>query len=296
WKQAGVLIPGLKGGLGFGDSVATSADGRFALVGAPRNEHKLGAVLAYGPNPTIEMLEPNSGPVSGGTQVLVVGSNLEGVERIMFGSMPGTAMIAISSRELAIVSPPGTGTVDVTVTTPRGTSPVNENASFTYGKRGNSKGGGGAEEEGGAVAGVGGSPQGQGAVLGSTTTSAAACAVSLHSRGLRVTGRGSAAVQLRFTGAARCSGTLRLLVRVRNAKHRLVAKAIGTSAFALAGTRSHTFAVKLNALGRRLLRHGHGKLSARLTILRVTPSPRTAHTATVKLARPKPKPRPTTTR
>ncbi|MFR9790521.1 IPT/TIG domain-containing protein [Streptomyces sp. MB22_4] len=67
-------------------------------------------------------ISPNQGSTGGGTLVTVTGTNLANTTSVMFGSKPATNLTQVSPTEVTAVSPSGTGTVGVTVTTPGGTS------------------------------------------------------------------------------------------------------------------------------------------------------------------------------
>src|SRR5207245_2599382 len=77
---------------------------------------------AAGP-PTVTKVEPNSGPVAGGTSVTITGTNLTGATAVKFGSTSASVFTVNSATSIIATSPPGVGIVDVTVTTPGGTSP-----------------------------------------------------------------------------------------------------------------------------------------------------------------------------
>jgi beta-glucanase (GH16 family) len=81
--------------------------------------------------PTVAMLAPSTGPVSGGTPVTITGTNLTGATAVKFGSNAATAIV-ISATQITASSPAGSGTVDVTVTTPGGTSAISAGDKFTY--------------------------------------------------------------------------------------------------------------------------------------------------------------------
>ena len=57
--------------------------------------------------------------------------DLGNATRVAFGAVPASFLI-VSSTELVAYSPPGTGTVDVTVTTAGGTSATSSAEQFTY--------------------------------------------------------------------------------------------------------------------------------------------------------------------
>ncbi|MFE5588458.1 IPT/TIG domain-containing protein, partial [Kitasatospora sp. NPDC056531] len=64
---------------------------------------------------------PDQGPTTGGTVVTINGVNLADATAVHFGSRPAT-IIGDTPNQVTVISPPGTGAVDITVTTPGGTS------------------------------------------------------------------------------------------------------------------------------------------------------------------------------
>ena len=90
--------------------------------------------LFYGsPSPQVTSVTPNQGSTSGGTMVVVGGNFINGVTSVDFGgvSVPFTA--DIDEGTVSASSPPSSaGTVDITVTTPGGTSQVSGGDQFTY--------------------------------------------------------------------------------------------------------------------------------------------------------------------
>lgn len=83
--------------------------------------------------PTVTQISPPSGPTSGGTTVDVTGTNFNPRTTVMFGATPAAVVTVMSSTQLAAVAPAGTiGTVDVTVTTPYGTSETFPSDQYTY--------------------------------------------------------------------------------------------------------------------------------------------------------------------
>ncbi|WP_406016693.1 IPT/TIG domain-containing protein [Streptomyces sp. NBC_00984] len=67
-------------------------------------------------------VSPDQGTTAGGTTVTITGTNLGGATAVDFGSKSATNVINVSPTQLTAVSPSGTGTVAVTVTTAGGTS------------------------------------------------------------------------------------------------------------------------------------------------------------------------------
>jgi len=82
--------------------------------------------------PFVSAVSPNSGPPSGGTTVTVSGANFTGATAVHFGSAAATGVNVLSDTALTAVAPPGSGTVDVTVTTPGGTSPATGGDRYSY--------------------------------------------------------------------------------------------------------------------------------------------------------------------
>jgi len=87
--------------------------------------------------PVVREIWPMSGPASGGTEVAIFGSNFEGLESIgasavKFGDANALYYSVENSGKIWAVSPPGTGSVQVKVTTPAGSSANGEWDDFTY--------------------------------------------------------------------------------------------------------------------------------------------------------------------
>ena len=85
--------------------------------------------------PTVTSISPNSGPAAGGTVVIIMGTNFTASATVKFGNTAVTAgsVVFVGTSEIAVTSsPPGTGTVDITVTTAGGTSATSAVDQFTY--------------------------------------------------------------------------------------------------------------------------------------------------------------------
>jgi hypothetical protein len=81
----------------------------------------------------VTSVTPASGPTAGGTAVTVDGSGFTGAVAVDFGSVPASRFTVVSDSQIAAVAPPGTGTVDLTVTTSAGVSATSTADQFTYG-------------------------------------------------------------------------------------------------------------------------------------------------------------------
>jgi alpha-tubulin suppressor-like RCC1 family protein len=86
--------------------------------------------FTYGP--TVTGVNPDSGPAAGGTTVTITGTTLGEATAVTFGSNSAASFTVNSATSVTAVAPAGTGTVDVTVTTPEGTSPLRTSDRFTY--------------------------------------------------------------------------------------------------------------------------------------------------------------------
>ena len=76
------------------------------------------------PVPKLTGLSPASGSIAGGTAVTLLGSDLGGATAVSFGGQPAAVYPSLSDTTLTAVAPKAMapGPVDVTVTTPGGTS------------------------------------------------------------------------------------------------------------------------------------------------------------------------------
>ncbi|WP_312916536.1 Calx-beta domain-containing protein, partial [Stenotrophomonas sp.] len=105
-------------------SGATTVDGQG--VGTILNDDPV-------PVPAIISISPASGPAAGGTAVTLTGANFSGATAVTFGAKSAVNVIVNSATSIAATSPAGSaGTVDITVTTPGGTSTTSAADRFTY--------------------------------------------------------------------------------------------------------------------------------------------------------------------
>ena len=107
----------------FATAPSTGSTGASILSGT-----NLNAVTSA---PIVNSISPSSGPTSGGTSVIITGSNLGGETAVDFGTTPGT-VTADSPTSITVTSPSGTGIVDITVTTSSGASATSSADQFTY--------------------------------------------------------------------------------------------------------------------------------------------------------------------
>jgi alpha-tubulin suppressor-like RCC1 family protein len=109
-------------GTGTVDVTVTTPEGTSAGISADQ--------FTYGP--TVTGVEPDYGSSAGGTSVTIDGSGFTGASAVDFGSSNAASFTVNSDTSISVVSPPGMGTVDMTVTTSSGTSPVSAADQFTY--------------------------------------------------------------------------------------------------------------------------------------------------------------------
>jgi hypothetical protein len=83
------------------------------------------------PAPTVTSIYPTSGPTTGGTRLLINGTNFIEVASVNFGA-DEVSFIVDSDTALTIVTLAGNGTVDIVVTTTSGTSPITAVDQFTF--------------------------------------------------------------------------------------------------------------------------------------------------------------------
>jgi hypothetical protein len=84
------------------------------------------------PAPAITRITPNHGPKAGGTKVTITGRNLSGVSAIRIGGAIMRSVTCTSSTTCTAVTPRGSGTKAIRVTTPAGTSPFTAADRFGY--------------------------------------------------------------------------------------------------------------------------------------------------------------------
>ena len=90
-------------------------------------------VLTVAGATTVTSVSPASGPTAGGTGVTITGTNFTGATAVDFGSVAASTFTVGSAGSITATAPAqAAGTVDVTVTTPGGTSATGTADKFTY--------------------------------------------------------------------------------------------------------------------------------------------------------------------
>jgi hypothetical protein len=301
WTKASEQLAALgRGKSWFGAAVAVSQDGAVMGIGAPHDDARKGAAWLFSgspefppPPPTVTNVMPGSAAV--GATVKLKGTNFTGAEAVFFGSQQATFTVK-SALTIEAVVPEGTGTVEVTVKTPAGVSALNspfDAFRYTTGKakgggteNPNPGGGSGTGTEGtpgSQTPGDGGSKTASGGVLGATSSSGAACVLSLRNKHLTVTGSRTVALRLQRTGAGACNGKLTLSFNKAKRGKRPKLQTIGTASFAMGSASSKVLKIDLNKAGRRLFANHRRRLNASLSFVRSLPAPKLARSASVRL-------------
>jgi alpha-tubulin suppressor-like RCC1 family protein len=90
------------------------------------------ALFTYAEMPAVTGVSPSTGPQAGGERITLTGTNLARATSVRFGTTPAQSFEVISATQISAVTPPGSGLVDVSVTTPGGTSSTNMSARYAY--------------------------------------------------------------------------------------------------------------------------------------------------------------------
>ncbi len=110
WEQQGASTTTPEPALGerFGTSVALSAGGQAALVGAPAHKSTVGGAWAFlntsVPAPTVASVSPAEGSHAGGSSVTITGSGFTPGSTVDIGA-PASAVEVLSETELTAVTP-----------------------------------------------------------------------------------------------------------------------------------------------------------------------------------------------
>src|SRR5208283_3414903 len=86
------------------------------------------------PAPAVTGISPAAGPLAGGTPVTITGTGFTGATAVTFSATAAASYTINSATSITATSPAGpAGTVDITVTTAKGTSPTSAADQFTFG-------------------------------------------------------------------------------------------------------------------------------------------------------------------
>lgn len=101
-----------------GNAFLTVAANRSAAALDPLEEEAIGAVLVRhsGKPPAAASLSTSSGPVGGGTELVIVGADFDMDAEVLFGFIPANEFDVVDARTIAVTTPPHlAGVVDVVV-------------------------------------------------------------------------------------------------------------------------------------------------------------------------------------
>ncbi len=100
-----------------GGTSATNAGDQYTFVAAP----------------TVTSVSPTSGSDAGGTSVTITGTGFNGASDVEFGATPAASYTVDNDTQITATSPAAAdGTVDITVTTPGGTSATSAADQYTF--------------------------------------------------------------------------------------------------------------------------------------------------------------------
>jgi hypothetical protein len=88
--------------------------------------------FSYIPPPKVNRLVPHAGPAAGGATVTIKGKAMLEATSVDFGLTPALTFTVVGNDTITAEAPPGTGSVDVTVTSWRGTSLTAPGDLFSY--------------------------------------------------------------------------------------------------------------------------------------------------------------------
>ena len=133
WDFTGTVVSYASPATGATDPTfaATDASGN-QLYGSGTTAYLLLAP-AYTPVPRVVAVSVQQGPAAGGTTVAITGTGFTGATAVAFGATPAASFTVASDSSISAVSPVApSGTVDVTVTSPGGSSLPGPADQFTF--------------------------------------------------------------------------------------------------------------------------------------------------------------------
>lgn len=126
WEQTGLVVSGVEDE-NFLSGLITSSSQIVVIAPPDRSGASIGAVP-----PILDSISSSTGPVTGGTSVVITGTFLANATSVFFGLIEVTPT-SVTDTSLTVISPAHTaGSVDITIVTPLGTSDVIPEGVFTY--------------------------------------------------------------------------------------------------------------------------------------------------------------------
>ena len=136
WAQEGAKLTGRNDTrpAAFGLTAALSSEGNTALIGGLAANGGAGAAWVFAPpGPTVTHIQPDEGPLAGGTEVTITGTNFTNSSTVSFGSTEASVVHVESATQITATAPlEGPGTVDVTVSNPGRVTATGPADHFTY--------------------------------------------------------------------------------------------------------------------------------------------------------------------
>ncbi|MBV7274500.1 cell wall-binding repeat-containing protein [Clostridium sp. PL3] len=112
--------------------IETDSSGNVYITDHSGGKVYKGAFMTV-PAPTVTAVNPSSGSTAGGTTVTITGTGFTGATAVNFGSTTASSITVDSDTQITATVPAGSaGAVDVTVTTPNGTSATSSADQYTY--------------------------------------------------------------------------------------------------------------------------------------------------------------------
>ncbi|MEU5548049.1 IPT/TIG domain-containing protein, partial [Streptomyces sioyaensis] len=113
-----------------GRTPSSTPGSKTVTVTTPGGSASLSNGYTYVVPAFIALIVPAVGLAAGGTPVTITGSGFTGASSVTFDGTPALTYVVVTDFEIAATTPPGSGTVDVTVTT--GAGPTTAPNSYTY--------------------------------------------------------------------------------------------------------------------------------------------------------------------
>lgn len=112
-------------------SIQASYSGDASYAASSSGTYHETVTPSIAPPPSVTSVTPSGGPASGGTEVTLTGSNFSDAYAVSFGSA-SASFVVDSDTMISAVAPAGSGTVDVTVSNPGGTSSTSAADQYHY--------------------------------------------------------------------------------------------------------------------------------------------------------------------
>jgi serine/threonine protein kinase len=124
---AAIVVVAAGAALAVGLTGSSGGHGHLTAQSGPTSG-SLGPSSPSATLPAVTGTSPASGTTGGGTLVTITGTHLDGPVTVKFGAKAGIITVDLNAK-IMVKSPPGQGTVEITVTTPAGTGKAGE---FSY--------------------------------------------------------------------------------------------------------------------------------------------------------------------